>query len=178
MACGDDSSNDASDETDVSADAQVSSNDANSSGASEPAAQAIQVEDAWTYAIVDPSDEHVGAMFMSISGGTDDDLLLGAAVSSEIAAHVEMKTAVPADNSTLDSPLEADDTGNAEEGGARVLEPVSSFTIHSGGTINFEPGGHQLVLTDLQRAIDSGETFELTLIFEESGPVPVMVSVR
>lgn len=188
VSCGSDDGSDASTEigsssaTEANNSTMSTSDDAGSASpgvnGEEAAAHVIHVDNAWTYAIVDPSDEHVGAMFMSISGGSDDDRLIGAEVPNDVALGVALVTAVPAGNSTEESPLESEDMGNESEGTARVLETVESFVIHAGATTEFEPGGNQLVLTNAQRAIAAGESFEVTLIFEGKGPVPVMVDVR
>lgn len=188
VGCGSDNGSDAS--TEIGSSSSTEANNStmstidDSAGSSsgvngeEVAAHVIHVDNAWTYAIVDPNDEHVGAMFMSISGGSDDDRLIGAEVPNDIALGVALVTAVPAGNTNEESPLESDDMGNESEGPARVLETVDSFVIHAGATTEFQPGGNQLVLRDAQRAISAGESFEVTLIFEGKGPVPVMVDVR
>ena len=42
----------------------------------------------------------------------------------------------------------------------------------------FEEGGHHVMLIGLTEALEVGDTFPLTLTFEQTGAVPLTVEVR
>ena len=48
----------------------------------------------------------------------------------------------------------------------------------AGGQVTFEPGGLHIMLIGLQRELEAGDRFKITLQFEESGTLTVEVSVR
>ena len=58
------------------------------------------------------------------------------------------------------------------------MQPVASVEVPAGGQVTFEPGGLHIMLIGLQRELEAGDRFKITLQFEESGTLTVEVSVR
>jgi periplasmic copper chaperone A len=63
------------------------------------------------------------------------------------------------------------------DGIARMRE-VAVLHIGAGERVEFKPGGHHVMLTDLGKALVEGQKFELELMFEVAGLRKVVVTVR
>ncbi|SFK03689.1 copper chaperone PCu(A)C [Methylocapsa palsarum] len=63
------------------------------------------------------------------------------------------------------------------DGVMRMRRIVDGIEIPPGETVIFKPGGKHLMLGDLTSAVEDGEPFPATLIFEKAGPVTVEFSV-
>jgi copper(I)-binding protein len=63
------------------------------------------------------------------------------------------------------------------DGVMRMRRLVDGIEIPAGETVIFKPGGKHLMLGDLTSAVQNGELFWATLIFEKAGPVTVEFSV-
>ena len=50
---------------------------------------------------------------------------------------------------------------------------AGGMTVPAGGRLVFEPGGRHILLTGLKRPLDTGMTFNGTLIFEAAGRIEV-----
>ncbi len=63
------------------------------------------------------------------------------------------------------------------EGVARMRD-VAVLHVAAGERLAFEPGGMHVMLMGLKKPLVEGQTFELELLFEVSGPRKVKVIVR
>lgn len=142
----------------------------------------------------------VGAVFLDIENGTDeDDRLLGASVDAAVAGHVELHETIDTsaeDGATSDGAMqdEADDADgamadDAEGMGAPVaptsegfammgMREIEALDIPAGETVSLAPGGYHLMLLDLAADLEPGQEFDLTLEFERAGERTVTVTVR
>ena len=56
--------------------------------------------------------------------------------------------------------------------------PVTRMEIPGASTVKFTPGDTHVVLSALQRPVERGETFIVTLLFEKSGGIGVVTLVE
>lgn len=99
----------------------------------------------------------VAAAYFTLTGGGEDDRLIGA--SSDVAATAQVHEVVT-------------------EGSSSQMQEVEGIDIPAGGAITFEPGGYHLMLIDLDHALEVGEEVEFTLEFENAGEVTVTADVE
>ncbi|WP_340104391.1 copper chaperone PCu(A)C [Rhodohalobacter sp. 8-1] len=81
--------------------------------------------------------------------------------------------------------VETDAAQNAEvhesyerEEGMMSMREVPQLDLPAQSTVRFEQGGLHVMLMQLNRQLSDGDTFELTLTFENNEPVTVEVPVR
>jgi copper(I)-binding protein len=98
------------------------------------------------------------AIYMVIyNDGTAGDRLVGGA--TEVARTVELhRTTV--------------------EGGMAQMVKVAGIDVPARGTVALKPGGLHVMLIGLKRDLKAGETFPVTLTFQRSGQVRLLVQVR
>lgn len=139
-----------------------------------------EVSDPWARTLA--SSQMMGAAYMTIGGGSEDDKLVAVSAPAEIAAEAQIHETVAADEgSGMDgSEMEEGAMGDddAQMGGEMTMRQVSSIDIPAGETVMLEPGGYHVMLMDLAEPLVEGTTFELTLTFEQAGEQTVMVTVR
>lgn len=63
------------------------------------------------------------------------------------------------------------------DGGMAGMHPIDRLEIEPGATVTLEPGGYHLMLMGVQ-ALVVGDTVEITLEFEKSGPMTIEFVVR
>ncbi len=133
----------------------------------------LTVDGAW--ARTSPAMASRGAVYLSITNGTDtDDALTGAAVDPSVAAVVEVhETVSDAGDGDMSST-----TGMGGGGGMMSMRPVEKIPVPAGETVNLQPGGYHIMLMDLAAPLEVGSTIEVTLTFENAGDVKVEAEVR
>lgn len=115
----------------------------------------ITVRDAWAR----PASAGMGsaAYLTIVNGQLRDDALVGVSTAAAASAQLHETT-----------------TDNGMTG----MHPVGSIPIRAGQTVALEPGGFHIMLDDLTEDLQPGGTFQLTLTFEQTGPVTTLVDVR
>ena len=79
--------------------------------------------------------------------------------------------------------LETPVAGRAEvhrtvkQGDVMKIVPAGPIEVPAGGSVGMEPGGYHVMLMDLERPIEKGETLKLTLRFANASPIAVFVPV-
>lgn len=117
----------------------------------------VVIEDA--YARVSSAMAQSGAVFMTIYNHNDfAEVLTGA--SSDVAERVELHTHVM----------------NAE-GVMRMVEVEGGIPMAADETVMLERGGLHVMLLGLTRTLEHGDSFSLTLEFENSDPITIEVPV-
>jgi copper(I)-binding protein len=53
-------------------------------------------------------------------------------------------------------------------------KPIGRLEVPGATTVRFTPDGPHIVLADLQRPIEHGETFVVTLVFQKSGGIGIV----
>ena len=156
---------------------------------SDDSAASVEVADPW--ARTSAMSQTMGAAYMEITGGSEDDALVGASVPSDIAAEAQIHETVAA-SSAGGSEDEMDGmdgmettgsgggetSGSMDDMGEMTMREVDSIEIPAGETVALEPGGYHVMLMDLAGPLEAGTTFELTLEFEQAGEQTVEVTVR
>jgi copper(I)-binding protein len=130
----------------------------------------VTVEGAW--ARTSPAMTTAGAVYMQITA-SEADRLVGASVPASVAAVTEIHETVMAGG---DMGGETDTTGGM--GGEMTMQPVGALDLPAGETVSLQPGGYHIMLLDLAEPLETGRTFEVTLVFENAGERAVEVEVR
>lgn len=113
----------------------------------------IDVTDAWTRATA--GNATTANIYLHLVSAKDADRLIGLEVSN--AARIDVRE--PTDQGAA--------KGNAQP----------SVDVPGGGTVNFAPGGRYLLLSGLKAPLKEGESFLLTLRFDQGGTQTAVVKV-
>lgn len=113
------------------------------------------ISDAWARAT--PPGLDVGAVYLTIAGGTAADRLVGASTPIASMAHLH----------TMD-----------DAGGMATMRPVDGIDVRPGAHVVLAPGGLHVMLMGLTKALVAGQSFPLTLEFAKSGKQTVSVTIR
>ena len=126
--------------------------------------ESVQVDVRSAWARSSPPGVADGAAYLTIESA-EDDQLVGALVPADVAAAVELHETVA---------RRTDRHGAA----SMTMQQVSAVELPAGEAVAFEPGGLHVMLVDLAGPLESGSSFELTLILATSEPKTVTVDVR
>lgn len=138
--------------------------------------QAVVVDDVWARASAMMQD--AGAVYFDVTGGAEDDRLIGASVSADVAAMVEIHETVEAEMPGTTMGMATGSTmGHGMGAGPMRMQEVDSVEIPAGVTVRFVPGGYHVMLLQLAQPLEVGSTFDLTLVFEKAGEVVVVAEV-
>lgn len=66
----------------------------------------------------------------------------------------------------------------AEKNGAMAMFPVKAIEVPAYGEATLKPGSFHIMLIDLTRDLNVGESVTVTLTFEQAGPMTVTAEVR
>lgn len=148
-----------------------------SCGGSDP----VTVSDAWARS--SPSGVTMGAAYFDITS-VDDDSLVAVFVSSDIAARAEIHEVVKAmdmgdDASEMhDDEMHDHDMGDDEmHDDAMSMQEMDALELPAGTLVQLGPGGYHIMLIDLAEPLVVGETFDLTLDFDQAPDLTVTVEV-
>jgi copper(I)-binding protein len=119
------------------------------------AADAPVVTDAWARAT--PPGTTVGAAYMTIQGGTQNDRLVDA--RSDRAAMVHLHAV-------------------EEQDGVAKMRAIEAVAIPAGERVALAPKSTHVMLMGLDGPLVAGQTFVVTLRFANAGELPVTVTVR
>lgn len=132
----------------------------------EPAATATPEEATYTIGdivIVGPAaranPNPVSSVYMHLENkGSEADRLIAAAC--ELAGMVQIHEVV------------------TSGGQSQMQEVKGGIEIPANGHVDLKPGGYHIMLMDLQRPLEEGETIKVTLRFERAGEITIDVPVR
>ena len=116
----------------------------------------IQVEEAWVRAVVGPNVNSAAYMTLRNTGSAPD-RLTGA--RSDIARMTGLH------RTTID------------EAGLAQMGEVEALDLPAGGTAQLAPGGFHIMLMGVGSLVE-GDTVEITLLLEGSGPLDIAAEVR
>lgn len=138
--------------------------------------QGVVVDDVWARASAMMQD--AGAVYFDVTGGAEDDRLIGASVSADVAAKVEIHETVEAEMPGTTMGMGTGSTmGHGMGAGPMRMQEVESVEIPAGETVRFVPGGYHVMLLELAQPLEVGSTFDLTLVFEGAGEIVVSAEV-
>jgi periplasmic copper chaperone A len=113
------------------------------------------VEDQWAR----PGEQgDNAAAYMVIRNDSDDDIRLTGA-SSDVARMVEVHE-------------------SRMEGGVMRMEEMEEIVIPAGESVALEPGGYHVMFMNLERDLEPGDSFDLTLHFDGLDDVEIEVPVE
>ena len=161
-----------------------------SCGGSDP----VTVSDAWARS--SPSGVTMGAAYFDITS-VDDDSLVAVSVSSDVAARAEIHEVVKAtgmgddemhDHDMGDDEMHDHDMGDGEmhdhdmgddemRDGAMSMQQMDALELPASTLVQLAPGGYHIMLIDLAEPLVVGETFDLTLDFDQAADLTVTVEV-
>jgi len=116
----------------------------------QPSAQnTIVAEHPWARAT--PGGAKTGAAYVTLTsnGGSGDRLLSG---TTPVAGQVQFHRV-------------------SEESGVSHMRELRAVEVASGAKLTFSPGGMHIMLVGLKQPLEEGQTFSLTLSFENAGKV-------
>jgi copper(I)-binding protein len=114
----------------------------------------VEVSNAWARAT--PGKAENGAAYLTILSPTTDRLV---SVSSPVAKKAELHTMSMA-------------------GTVMQMRPLAGLDIPAGRPVTLKPGGEHIMLLGLDRPLQEGESFPLTLNFERAGPLTATAAVQ
>jgi copper(I)-binding protein len=123
------------------------------SGCAAPAAEGVEVHDAWARPAALGGN---GAAYFIIRSSAADELV---AVTSEVAEAVEMHQSLMS-------------------GDVMEMHQLHSVPLPQGEEVVFEPGGLHVMLVGLKQDLKLGDEFEITLQFENHEDLKIMVPVQ
>jgi len=115
---------------------------------------AIEVKNAWARAT--PGGAENGAAYLTLEAPAGDRLT---AVSTPVAKKAELHIM-------------------SMDGGIMKMRPLDGIDLAPGQETSLKPGGAHIMLMGLNRPLQAGQTFPLTLQFEKSGAREVQVHVE
>lgn len=118
-----------------------------------PAAEGVEVHDAWTRPAAQGGN---GAVYFVIHSSAADELIR---VSSEVAEAVEMH--------------ESKMNGDVME-----MRQLQSIPLGAGEEVLLEPGGLHVMLVNLERELKAGDEIEITLHFKNYQDLPLHIPVQ
>jgi copper(I)-binding protein len=120
------------------------------------AAQAGQVEVKEAWARATPAKAENGAAYMTLVSPVPDRLV---AASTPVAKKAELHLM-------------------SMEGGVMKMRQVSGVALPAGEPVVLKPGGYHIMLLGLTRQLEQGQTFPLTLTFENGGTQTVTATIE
>lgn len=116
----------------------------------------VKVEHAWARAT--PGGAKAAALYMTLvnKGGADDRLV---SVSTPVAANAEVHS-------------------TATENGVMRMRPVEALAVKAGTSTTLKPGGYHVMLTELKAPLVAGQSFPVTLTFENAGKIDATATVE
>ena len=179
-----------------SSDSASSSDDTKADKTTTTAASAeLEITDVW--ARQSPMGTTAGAVYLTITSPVDD-ALVGASVPTSVAGTTEIHETVMAEEGEegeMSSTTEAmggetemttttaamgdtTETTMAEGSESMTMRPVESIELPAGEAVELKPGGYHIMLLELVKPLDVGESIEVTLTFEKAGEKTVTAEVR
>lgn len=64
------------------------------------------------------------------------------------------------------------------DAGVMRMRAVDGIDVKAGGRLVLQPGAYHVMLTDLKRPLQAGDSFPMTLAFEKAGSIEVSVVVE
>ena len=120
-----------------------------------------------------------GAAYMTVTSSAGD-ALVKASVDPSVAGTVELHETRMVEGGMTDTTMAGMDTTETTMPGMGAMEmvPVDKIELPAGEAVALAPGGLHIMLLDLAKPLELGETFTITLTFESGATQDVTVEVR
>ncbi len=161
------------------------------------AAAELELTDVW--ARQSPMGATMGAAYLTITSPVDD-ALIGASVDPSVAKETQVHETVMADDTmssttmaeggdmattttamegdmTTTTGMGGDDMGGDDMGNMTMRE-VEMIELPAGKAVELKPGGYHIMLMELVKPLEVGDTIEITLTFKNAGEKTVTAEVR
>lgn len=143
----------------------------------------VTITEAW--ARTSPMSAENGAAYMLLEAATDD-ALVAVEVDASIAAEAQIHETVMAEGGMSDTTMgDMSDTTMGDSSdttmggmGEMTMQEVDRIDLPAGESVALEPGGYHVMLMGLAEPLAAGQSFQLTLSFEQAGEQVVDVTVR
>jgi hypothetical protein len=70
------------------------------------------------------------------------------------------------------------ETTMAEGSESMTMQPVDSIELPAGEAVELKPGGYHIMLLDLVKPLEVGQSIDVTLTFDKAGEKTVTAEVR
>lgn len=124
----------------------------------------LRVEGVW--ARTSPAMADAGAVYLQVTSPVAD-RLMGASVDPTVAAMTQIHETVMVAGE-----------GEGEGMGTMMMQEVGIIDLPAGETVSLQPGGYHIMLMRLGSPLEVGQTFDVTLTFENAGTRTYQVEVR
>ena len=140
-------------------------------------ASGVSVDDAW--ARTSPAMASAGAVYMDLTAA-EADRLIGVTVDPAIAATAEVhETTMASGDDMGDGHMDNGEMGDGDLAGATMMmQEVEAIELPAGEAVSLEPGGYHIMLMQLAEPLETGATFDVTLLFAEADEQVISVEVR
>ena len=118
----------------------------------------------------------MGAAYFDITS-VDDDSLVAVSVSRDVAARAEIHEAVKAMDMGDDEMHDHDMGDDEMHEDAMSMQEMDALELPAGTLVQLVPGGYHIMLIDLAKPLVVGETFDLTLDFDQAPDLTVTIEV-
>ncbi len=138
----------------------------------------LEVSDVWSR--TSATTQENGAVYMTIKSPVDD-RLVKAGVPTSIGAKTEIhETVTSGSQNEGGEGQEPMGSGDGEMGGDAMMSmrPVSAIDLPAGEDTVLEPGGYHIMILNLAKPLQIGQTFPVTLTLEKAGEVQVDATVK
>jgi len=115
----------------------------------------ISVENAWARAT--SASAQAGAAYVTIIGHGASDRLIG--VSTPVAAEAVLHETI-------------------QDGDVMKMQPVDGLDIPANASVKLAPGGYHIMLMHLRQPLKRGDSFPLSLRFQNAGTIETKVTVQ
>lgn len=132
-------------------------------------ADGITVEGAW--ARNSPMTAGAGAGYMQLTSPVDD-VLVGITVPASFATRGELHDVVMVESTDTTLP------GSMDIGGGMMMISIENIPLPAGEKVVLEPGHLHLMFIELAAPLEVGDTFDVTLQFENADDMVVEFEVR
>lgn len=130
------------------------------------------VSDPWVR--VTAPKQTMTAAYMNIKV-TEDDVITAASVPSSVADRAELHetTSSAGETGSMGS------TANSKEMDSMTgMKQVSSIKVPADAGVQLKPGGYHVMIMELKKPVEMGDTVPVTLTFEKAGKVTVDAEAR
>lgn len=141
-------------------------------------AAALAVSAYWVRPAEDLAAKNKTAIYMTITGGAEDDALISASVPADLAGTVELHETKPAE--PTETTMGDGGMGDGGMGGSEMMtmSQVDRIDVPAGEVVELKPGGYHIMVMDLMKPLVPGDTVEVTVTFEKAGDMTFTAEVR
>lgn len=176
-SCGE--SDDAAEKTTTTAEATTTTSSA-----------ALAVSDQWVRPAEDLAAKNRTAIYLTITGGAEDDALISASVPADLAGTVELhetkaeeSTETTAGMGDTETTVASGGMGSGgmdsgDGGSMMTMSQVDRIEVPAGEVVELKPGGYHIMVMDLMKPLVPGDTVEVTVTCEKAGEMTFTAEVR